>query len=83
LPQNSGHIRPMVIYDHILGILEAVGVTFPNGKGIDRLFLRRGRKKKTPHAYGLTMPSFRMRARNVLRSSPRSSAAPFFPLTFQ
>jgi hypothetical protein len=35
-----------------------------------------------PRLYGLRIPSFRIRARNVLRLSPRISAAPPFPLTF-
>ena len=34
-------------------------------------------------AYGWWILSFLMRARNVLRSSPRISEAPFLPLTFQ
>ena len=34
-------------------------------------------------AYGLRIPSFFMRARNVLRSRHRISAALFLPLTFQ
>ena len=32
---------------------------------------------------GWWIPNFRMRARSVLRLSPRISAAPFLPLTFQ
>lgn len=48
-------------------------------KGNDRLNISRDIK---PHAHFLTIPNFRIRARNVLRSSPRISAAPFFPLTF-
>ena len=39
-------------------------------------------KRRISRRYGLRMPSFRIRARNVLRLSPRISAAPFFPLTF-
>ena len=43
--------------------------------------------KSTPfedvtQGYGLRMPSFRIRARNVLGLSPRIFAAPFFPATF-
>ena len=43
--QKHGHIKPMVIYDLILVIWDAVGMIFRNGKGIDRLFLKTGRKK--------------------------------------
>jgi hypothetical protein len=32
--------------------------------------------------YGFRMPSFRIRARKVLRLNPKISAALFFPLTF-
>jgi hypothetical protein len=48
------------------------------------IFQRRswvGRKTES-QAHGLEIPSFRIRARRVLRLSPRISAAPFFPLTF-
>jgi len=39
-------------------------------------------EKQHSRAHGLRIPSFRIRARNVLRLRPRISAAPFFPLTF-
>ena len=71
----------MVIYDHPFEHLWGnVSVVLKKEKiarrlpGLDR--------KKNLSAYGLMIPSFRIRARNVLRSSPRSSADPFFPLIF-
>jgi hypothetical protein len=39
----------MVIYDRIVGIRDAVGAAFPNGKGIDRHFLGQDVKNRPPH----------------------------------
>ena len=46
-------------------------------------FVARRAKKGTQELfYGLRIPSFCIRARNVPRLSPKISAAPFLPLTF-
>ncbi len=72
---DNGHISQGVIYDHFSGVLQAMPIhnLFPDTNSLD---LGKAR------LYGFETPSFRIRARRVLRLRPRISAAPFLPLTF-